>query len=207
MRNEGRERRRKGFFNRLRRMVYGLMLLTALPCAHAQNKDTETAPRKHRMSPSIGAQILPSLNNPATLMSLRLSAEAHSNLLRLGLSHEASDVNKGLGVALAMPDMGYLYVNLYCPDDETPGEWRLAGDEASAELTPLTHRDERALIRGIEQSNTRLLLAPQLVLHLDEILGTRNKLEARLQYAPWAGLIEHPGGGERLPQAVLSWPF
>lgn len=68
-------------------------------------------------------------------------------------------------------------------------------------------RDEWALIRGTDPDRFRLMLAPQLVLHLDRIFSAQSKLEARLQYAPWTSLMQRPGRAEWLPQAVLRLPF
>lgn len=213
------ERRRQDPVSLLRRAFYGFLLAACAPCsasdAHGwrQTWSNWTA----RLPLQLGASLSPPqqpamfMNMPNAGTALRLLPDSAARLVGFGAPPGNLSIDEGLGLAVAMPDMGALYVNVFCTDgDNSPGQWSF-GDSLStyrgAFAPQLWPRDQWALVRGARGENTALVLSPQLVLNFDQWLGTRTRFEARLQYAPWSSLYDRPDGDRRMPQAILSWPF
>lgn len=207
----GRDRRRKGWVNRLRRLAYGLALACCVPAAQAQDARGDAPrgePLRKNKWPWMRAQeVLPALANTASAMRFALTAESSTGLLRLNLGAGADASGKPFAFAVGASDMGYLYLNLYSPDgQQLAGKWRLGGD-SDVPVRPLSPRDEWLQLRGARDEDTEVVISPQLVLHLDEMSSAPKGMEARLQYAPWSSVMQREGGDRRMPQIVLHWPF
>ena len=213
---DGRERRRQDPVGRLRRALYGLMLAGAACSVAAQD-----AGEPHPLQPT---QLLEQIRTPLSSLSsiprnllpvtldFPQAEETTSNHERLrGLSEAlAPETSSGLGVALWMPDTGHLYVNLYCPEYAQEGErrWTLSGAASAAPRRLMVSlRDERDLLRHLEEQDTAWLLAPQLVLDLKTVLNLQRHAEVRLHYSRWYGRDIRYDGPEKLPQMLLNWSF
>ena len=217
---DGRERRRQDPAGRLRRALYGLMLAGAA-CSVAAQESAAPHPLRpgdlllhtdsHLSTLTHAPRKLLPAPGPVTLdfPQAAETSDAHERLrgLREALAPETSS---GVGVALWMPDTGHLYVNLYCPENAQEGErrWLLSGEAAAvARRLTVSLRDERDLLRHLEEQDTAWLLAPQLVLDLKTVLNLQRHAEVRLHYSRWYGRDIRYDGAEKLPQVLLSWSF
>lgn len=209
------DRRRQDFYGRLRRAAYGLALVACSAQAKGDAQNLRQTLSNWWPNLQFGASLSAPRSGfmltPTLAQSLRLARHAVSADQQALAFSGKLHIDDGLGLAVAMPDMGALYVNVYCADDDrSPGQWSL-GDSLSTYRSGaapvLWPRDQWAVLRGARPENQPLVFAPQLVMNFDELLGKPSRFEARLQYAPWGPLYARPGGDQRMPQLILSWPF
>ena len=124
---DGRERRRKGPINRIRRFLYGILLVTATPSAAAV--DELAAYGKYRDTPTPAADTIPrALATVQGLVALRADTPVAGSLLRLELDTVTARIHgdgsepapqfliaavaSGDGFELVLADLGTLRLDL-----------------------------------------------------------------------------------------------
>lgn len=215
----GRERRRQDAVGRLRRALYGLMLAGAACSVAAEDSGARHPLQPAQLLAQLGNQLSQALHRPGGLLhpaaaALHFPQDAETSTAREhlpGLGQAmAPETSSGLGVSLWLPDTGYLYVNLYCPESAQEGDrnWRLSGQAgAGPRRLTVSLRDERDLLRYLEDQDTAWLLAPQLVIDLKTVLHLKQHAEVRLHYSRWYGRDVRYDGPDTMPQMLLSWSF
>jgi hypothetical protein len=224
----GRERRRKGLVNRLRRTCYGVMLAVTSHTATADpNAMRPLAPPPHpRVFDPSRTDSFAVDNSPALLDQLqagvRISgvllgdAPAVGPQLRIGkgigslFDDPIGTLRQGAALDLALPDVGSLHLNLFAkrkprhwalnPDAQAEGPQRAWSLGASVEMVKVGEPGERHAQRSLS-------IAPQLVLDLDRLLGAPGQLDATVQYAHWRSPDDDRAYGGPVAQATIRWKF
>lgn len=127
----GRERRRKGAVNRLRRFFYGLMLLVAMPIAAVSNALAGTAQRAQAPQPPTeqvamdGMLLLRAGPEGSPLASLESASvrgrESANALPRIVSRHRQGDFD------ITVPGMGLMRLQLHTERDPALSAWSLGG--------------------------------------------------------------------------------
>ncbi len=223
----GRECRRKGFVNRLRRGVFGLLL--ACGATHAQAFEW-TAPFDPDRDSSDSEAIIdltdvfkPKLHLRVQLRNLSDSlgrdlsfsqayrlpiSDAEHSLARVaasgswGLLLSADDLSRlreGSGMDLQVPALGALRLNLRM-NDEAEAPWLIARGWS------LGGSFEQTQVLNGASTRSGIAFVPQLVLDLAELTPVKDRLNLSFQYAHWhnrAGLATD----DVQPQLLLKWSF
>lgn len=220
----GRERRRHGVVNRLRRGLFGLLL--ACGATHAQAFDltapfdrereglqaddlAESATRHLHLSvqlrnvePGVDRNLFAGQTYRESLSDTGQSLASAAASGSWGVLLSADDVSRlreGSGMDLQVPALGALRLNFRTADDEAAAwpiarGWSIGG---SFEQTQI-----------VDGARTRsgVAFVPQLVLDLAALTPVKDRLNLSLQYAHW-----HNRDGQATddlqPQLLLKWSF
>lgn len=215
----GRERRRTDLYGRLRRLMYGVMLWTAVPAAHAAD---ETGGRRfHDLLSGLNSSIAGLAQKRLAFMQPEAAPEEDlllrpessvRTLLSFRFEDELTTLRKGAGFDLAPPEMGYMYINLVQPKDaaQRGRRWKLY-DERTAQNPARAWQIGGTvdLVRDDPHGSKEVNVNPQLLLDLDAILGMSSKCEGRVQYANWKGNrnVEDNRALGRVVQVTVQWRF
>jgi hypothetical protein len=236
---DGLEKRRPGPVNQLRRALYALLMGSAtLPTLVAADG---SLPAAHRRLPLV--QTSAPMRLDGNVLLARDPFAPGGALLAYGgleplLSHAAglgpdfafvpvgdllltahflgtdlSKIDKGLGVDLAIPELGYFHLNLFTGRDGPAAGKRWQINPQGFELPQSTDRlwslgGSLAVERDQPGGHRHLLFVPQLVLNLGAITHASGRLEALVSYHNWLGLPHQPQTvAGRVPQLSLRWSF
>lgn len=225
----GRERRRQGFVNRLRRCAFGVLL--ACGATHAQafeltapfdrdrerlrsDDPAETAARHLHLSVQlrnaqpgldrnlfVGQAYRESLSDdPASTMGQSLASVAASGSWGMLLSaDDVSRLREGSGMDLQVPALGYLRLNFRTADDDAVA-WPIARGWS------LGGSFEQTQVLDGARTRSGIAFVPQLVLDLAALTPVKDRLNLSFQYAHW-----HNRDGQATddlqPQLLLKWSF
>lgn len=226
-----RERRRRDAIGRIRRFLYGVLLLAATPGAVAADELAHVG--KYR---SIAVASAPERTLIATLQGLLVAhAElvvspatplyAHSGHPRMSLDtvsarvHEGVDAPRfrvaasdgralrdGIGFDLGVADFGNFHLNLYARRNaRTEGQrWAMGAGEDGDGSRRWSLGGTLELVRTLGGERF-VAVVPELLLDLPPE-GTRFlPFEASLKYANWRSLAEKQSLDERVPQLTFKW--
>jgi len=236
------EKRRQGPVNRLRRMLYGLLLgsvtapVLAGPLDAALNGNTP-----HRL-PRVQTNGAAWMHDDILLARDPWSADkgvyAYAGLgpalsaatasgrdfafLPVGdalftaqfLGDDLKKIGKGLGVDLALPELGYFHLNLYAGRNDATGgkRWRIdpegfALPQSTGKLWSLG--GSLALERDEPGGHRQLRFVPQLVLNLDTLTHVSGRMQAVISYHNWRSQADRGPADDQgpVPQVSLKWWF
>lgn len=233
------ERRRRGPVNRLRRMLYGLLLGSAsAPALAGTPQEAAAGDTLHRL-PQVVTNAPLWMHDDVLLARDPLGGKlyAYAGLgpvlaradalgpdyafLPVGgllftahyLGQDLAKIGKGLGVDLALPQLGYFHLNLYAGRGDVTGGKRWRIDPQGFALPDSAERlwslgGSLAVEQGAN-GRRQLTFVPQLVLNLDAVTHLSGRLQAVLSYHNWRsqadrGLAEQQGA---VPQISLRWRF
>jgi hypothetical protein len=232
---DGIEKRRKGPVNRMRRMLYGLLLGSAAAPGFAAAADNGasrlpqamtnaqlrqegevllvrdgSAPSRSPMLAAYGG-LAPMLTQAATISPDFAFAPLGKMLLTAHfLGTELDSLGKGLGVDLLVPELGYFHLNLYNgPGGPNQGK-RLRIQPEGFDM-PQTENQAWSLGASLElargyDDRRRLQFVPQLVLNLDRCVPIGSRMQAVLSYRNWHAAGELDAVESRpIPQLALHW--
>lgn len=227
----GRERRRTDLYGRVRRFLYGLLLLAAAPGAMAADELAAYGQYRAAARPAASA---PERAVVATLQGLvmihaeraaspdapiqdphayprvaldtitaRLPEAVDAPLFRVAVS-EGLSIRDGVGFDLAVPDVGNFHLNLYARRNaRTNGErWQLTGAGAPDRAWSLGGSLE--LVRTIDGAR-HVAFVPELLLDLSDAPAHYLPFQASLKLAHWRSLAEKQSLDERVPQLTFKW--
>ena len=221
----GKERRRKGVLNRLRRAVFGLLL--SCGANHAQAFDLMAPFDRDRD----GATVTDSLTDAAKrhlhlFIEMRNFDDVPGRSLFIGQTYretlsgtgqslataaasgswgmmfsadEISRLREGGGMDFQVPALGKLRLN-YRSGDDTDAPWLIARGWSLGGSFEQTQVLEGAHIRG------GVDFVPQLVLDLSALTPINDRFNLTFQYAHWHNR-DGMATDDRQPQLLLKWSF
>lgn len=224
----GRERRRTDLYGRVRRFLYGLLLLAAAPGAMAADEMASIG--RYKAAPAVvsAAQKLVT----ATLQGLVLfHAGDEGNSLqpngypRLGLDTitgrvqdgavpdsplfsvavtDGPQIRDGMGFDLALPDIGNFHLNLYARDGaKTNGKrFSVSGNEVAPHTWSLGGSLE--VVRTIDGSR-HVAFVPELLLDIDNTGKRYLPFQASVKYANWRSMAERESLTDQALQVTFKW--
>ena len=223
----GRERRRTDLYGRVRRFLYGLLLLAAAPGAMAADEMASLG--RYRAQPVVAAAeklvtatlqglVLlhasdeqnplqgngyPHLGLDTVTARIQDNAIADAPLFRVAVS-DGGEVRDGMGFDLALPDIGNFHLNLYARSNaKTAGKrWNMSGDEASPRSWSVGGTLE--LVRSVDGSR-HLAFVPELLLDIDNSGKRYLPFQAAVKVANWRSLAERRSLDEEVPQIAFKW--
>lgn len=229
----GRERRRRDLYGRVRRFLYGLLLLAAAPGAvaadelaalgkfRAHAKATATASEQAVVATLQGLVMVHAerVNPPETpiqgqsgyprialdTLTARLPDANDAPLFRVAVTE--STIRDGVGFDVAVPDLGNFHLNLYTRRNaRTEGKrWSVSGgaDEGATART-WSLGGTVELVRTID-GDRHLAFVPELLFDLSEGKQAYLPFQASLRVAHWRSLAEKQSLDERVPQLMFKW--
>ena len=224
----GRERRRKGWVNVLRRGLYGLMLWISQPfsaeaaddaAAQAEPKarratiDIQVQPAENPGDPA-GWRVGVSTSDPRMMPALSPLAE-RLRRQRWNFDRNLPNLRAGIGLDIDLPDAGNLHLNLLPPKSNVGPSaqglrWKLSADDIgnTGKLWSLGGTLDR--VRSSdgpgEPGEQKLTVTPQLMLDVDALAGMKGDARLMIQRAQW----RDGQSGEDLGQVWqvnLRWRF
>lgn len=234
------EKRRQGPVNRLRRALYALLLgsasapaLAGSPHSSVPDGELHRLPRVQTNGPvwmhdnvllardpqSAGG----GLSAYAGLGPALSGASARGRdfaFLPVGdvlftaqfLGDDLKKIGKGLGVDLALPELGYFHLNLFTGRNDATGGKRLRIDPQGFDLPQSTNRlwslgGSLALERDAPGEHRQVRFVPQLVLNLDAITHVSGRMQAVISYHNWRSQVDRGPSDDQgpVPQVTLKW--
>lgn len=228
----GRERRRRDLYGRVRRFLYGVLLLAAAPGAVAADEMASLG--KFRAQAAAAASLseqalvatlqgLIMVNaEPATHPELPIQSQAgyprialdtitarlpdagEAPLFRVAVT-ESRSIRDGIGFDLAVPDVGNFHLNLYARRNaRTEGRrWSVNGtDAADDRIWSLGGTLE--LVRTID-GDRHVAFVPELLVDLSGRPESYLPFQASVRIAHWRSLAEKQSLDERAPQLLFKW--
>lgn len=224
-----RERRRTDALGRLRRFLYGVLLLMAAPGAFASGDPGDAA--RHR-APAVVEAHAPKVLE-ATLQGLiivhadeegdasrsahadrgyprialdtvsaRLPVDDEAPLFRVTAS-EGRALRDGVGFDLPLPELGNLHLNLYTRRNARSAGERIALDDGAAPPPTWSVGGTLELVRTVE-GRRAIAVVPELTVDLrDEAIYL--PFQASLRLAHWRSLAEKASLDDRVPQMMFRW--
>ncbi len=219
----GKERRRKGLSNRLRRIGFGLLLTCG--ASHAQafelmapfDRDRDNlqpdnlgqAAKRHLhlsvqirnldngrdQSLFIGQSFRESLSDTGLSLATAAASGSWGMLLT---ADDVSRLREGSGMDLQVPALGHLRLNMRTKDDE--GAWPIARGWSLGGSFEQTQILSGAGIRS------GIAFVPQLVLDIAELTPINDRLNLSFQYAHWHNR-DGQATSDLQPQLLLKWSF
>lgn len=228
----GRERRRQGPVNRLRRLLYGILLLAASPGAIAA--DELAAVGQHRPQPSAPARIVQATLQGLVLLhaerveapdtpiqgaayprialdtvTARLLEPAAMDTLLLRIEvHQDGLLRDGVGFDLEVPDFGMFHLNLYSRRNAaTAGKrWALGVGDTGVDPPSQTWSlgGTLEMVRTTE-GGRHLAFVPELLVDLARGETRYLPFQASLKLAHWRSLSEREALDDVVPQLAFRW--
>lgn len=234
MQTSGRERRKKGLINRARRLLYGLLLLAASPGATAADElayagqyraDPVAATAQQALLATLQGLLLIHAESPESsespiqgngyprialdTVTARLLEQAVSDpvLLRVAVS-DSESIRDGVGINLAIADIGNFHLNLYARRNaKTEGKrWHMNSADANpakAETRTWSLGGSLEMVRTGDGSR-HLALVPELLV----ALGDQPRyvpFEASVKFANWRSASERQALDEKVAQVTFKW--
>ena len=229
----GRERRRRDLYGRVRRFLYGLLLLAAAPGAvaademaslgkfKAQSRAVVTASEQAVLATLQGLIMVnaePAANPESSIHSqsgyprialdtitARLPEAGDAPLFRVAVT-EGRSIRDGIGFDLAVPDLGHFHLNLYTRRNaKTEGRrWGVTGAESASGARAWSLGGTLELVRTID-GERHVAFVPELLFDLSEARQSYLPFQASLRMAHWRSLAEKQSLDERVPQLMFKW--
>ncbi len=230
----GRERRRKGPINKLRRLLYGLLLAAASGGAAADElayvgkykvrqiaATTQQAVQvtlqglvllhaENTESPEtpIQGHGYPRIALNTVTARLQEPAAARAPLLSVAVSEDGS-IRDGVGFDLAVPDFGNFHLSLYTrPNARTEGKrWSMDladGKPADAEARTWSLGGSLELVRTVDGTR-HLAFVPELLLDLSGLQARYLPFQASVKFTNWRSVSEKHSLEEKVPQLTFKW--
>jgi hypothetical protein len=226
----GRERRRRDLYGRVRRFLYGILLLAASPGAvaademaslgkfRAQAKATASASEQAVVATLQGlvmvhAERVASPETPIQgrsgyprialdTITARLPEPGEAPLFRIAVS-EGRSIRDGVGFDLAVPDLGNFHLNLYTRRNaKTEGKrWSVSDGEADRSWSV---GGTLELVRTVD-GGRQVAFVPELLVDLSDRAESYLPFQASLRLAHWRSLAEKESLDERVPQLMFKW--
>jgi hypothetical protein len=224
MRGNGRDRRRRGLLNVLRRWLCGLFLTSWSLHGHAAAEPAKQPARTRHPSSHIAdwefsgdrAPMRVSLQGPVPPSRHHLAARPwpwleESTLISARFNMDAASLVSGIDVDLNVAGFAslHLMLNSEGPVTETGRRWAVTTDES------LLHRAGKScsltaaldFVQMAPYGENRMVFVPQLHFALDTMFGAPRSMAASLRYSHWSGSQEKEVVGSQVPQLLLSWSF
>ena len=224
----GRERRRKGLINLLRRGIYGLLLWISQPLnamAADEGQAAEAGLKERRAT--IDIQVQPSAKSgdlPGWRVGYHTSDPRMAPMLtplaerlrrqRWDFDRSLPNLRAGIGLDIDLPQAGNLHLNLLPPkSNATTGQglrWQLSADETGDtdkvwSVGATLDRARSGQTPG-QMGEQTVVLTPQLMLDVDALAGMKGDAKLMIQRAQW----RDGQSGEDLGQVWqvnLRWRF
>jgi len=225
----GRERRRTGWANMLRRGLYGLLLWISQPLnamAAGDNPAAEAEPKARRatidirLQPAEGPGEMPGWRVGYSTVDPRI-APALSPLAerlrrqRWNFDRSLPNLRAGVGLDIDLPEAGNLHLNLLPPRSHVHNaaqglRWQLSADDSgdTARIWSLGGTLDRVSSgdKPGETGEQRLTVTPQLVLDVDALAGMKGDARMMIQRAQWRDSQSGEDLGQ-VWQVNLRWRF
>jgi hypothetical protein len=233
------EQRRTGPINVLRRQLYSLALLSSTLAAEAADNPLHNPAAPPRRLPVAETSSAPwsdndvlmtrnahgagwmayggmaALNSNARLFSRDYAYLPVGELLFTAhfLGDDLSTLRKGMGVDLAIPEFGYVHLNLYSGRDgpNRGKRWRVNPDGMAL---PESHDrfwslgGSLDLVKPDRNSRRQIVFVPQLILNVDQIATIPGHMQMSMTYSRWnspvSGLLQESG---TVPQVSFKWAY
>lgn len=229
----GRERRRKGPVNRLRRLLYGVLLLAAAPGAVAADELAAVGQHRPQTSPASSRIVQATLQGLVLLHAERVEAPettvqgagyprialdtvtarllepaaADTLLLRIEV-HQGGLLRDGVGFDLEVPDFGMFHLNLYSRRNAaTAGKrWALGVGDTGIDPPSQTWSlgGTLEMVRMIE-GGRHLAFVPELLVDLARGETRYLPFQASLKLANWRSFSERAALDDVVPQLAFRW--
>jgi hypothetical protein len=233
MEPSGRERRRKGPINRLRRVLYGLLLMAAAPGAAAADETAyigkyraasaaaslpyqriveatiqglvvlRAEPAESAASPAAGIGY-PRIALDNVNAHFYTAVGADPSLVKLSVT-ETGSIRDGVGFDLSLPDLGRFHLNLYSRRNaRTEGaRWRMDRTEP-AERKTWSMGGSLEVVRTVD-GDRQLAFVPELLVDLDPGNAGLLPFQATLKYGNWKSVSERRSLDEQAVQIMFKW--
>lgn len=228
---EGRERRRRGPVNRLRRIAYGLVLSASMPATAAELDAAPSLPMKPAVDSAPERVLMAGIEGFLTLAS-EISADPaapigsdrdYAHLSFEDLATELDDpragsalritvaqnslLREGLGFDVAIPDLGSLRLNLYARQNGTtegPRATILSALETDRTTPAWSFGGSMELVRTRDGAR-QLAFVPELCIDASAITRGRLGFSAAVRYSHWRGIGDKESQDFSVPQLVFRW--
>lgn len=223
---EGRERRRKGPINRLRRVAYGVMLGVSLPTAASEpplsprlptDRGANSGPQRWLTAGVEGLVAVSAREaaDPATPMG---TEDDYGHLdfedialdfddPRAGSSLQVSVVQPslmrdGLGLDVAIPDLGALRLNLYA---RRVAHGATGWDFMQADAAPVWSLGGSLELVRTGDGSRQLAFIPELTVDGNALSGNKLGFSASVRYSHWRRLGAREAEDFAVPQLMFRW--
>jgi len=227
----GRERRRTDLYGRVRRFLYGVLLLAAAPGAVAADELASLGKFRAQAHATVAASeraVVATLQGliminaepvapPETpiqgqsgyprialdTITARVPEAGSAPLFRVAVTQ--STIRDGIGFDIAVPDLGNFHLNLYTRRNaKTEGQrWSVSGADGDASRN-WSLGGTLELVRTID-GDRHLAFVPELLFDLTEGRQAYLPFQASLRVANWRSLAEKQSLDERVPQLMFKW--
>ncbi len=226
MRGNGRDRRRRGLVNVLRRWLCGLFLTSWSLHGHAAAEPAKKPSRGRHPSSHIadwefsGKDRTPLrvslLDNPVPASRHHLAARPwpwleEATLISARFNMDAASLISGIDVDLNLAGFASLHLMLNAQEavTESGRRWAVTTDKS------LLHRPSKScsltaaldFVQMAPYGEHRLVFIPQLHFALDTMLGAPRTMSASLRYNYWSGSQDKGAVGGQVPQLLVNWSF
>lgn len=217
----GRERRRRGLINGLRRLIYSLLLW------YCNKAPASTPAGAEAIEPPLMASIamervVDTAGEPAYRVDLTTAdpripgwAGDIASQIRTRSWHFQEEwlrVRGGVGFDLALPDTGNLHLNLLPGRRPEEGlRWQLAADPSVTprlwSLGGTVEAARPARAQPLRVDGPAVEARPQLLFDLDQLTGMSGNAQLTVQHGRWRDPDRRVVAPERVWQVSLSWKF
>lgn len=226
----GRDRRRKGPIARLRRLMYGVLLLAAAPgvaCADelayvgkVRHSTPASSPYASIVQATIEGLVLlhaDPVDSPDTpiqgngyprvaldSVNARVFQAASSNpsLVKLTVL-QTGQVRDGVGFDMRVPDLGNFHLNLYSRRNARTEGRRWAMNMAEGvERRTWSVGGSLEVVRTLD-GDRQVAFVPELLLDLSD--GNALPFQATVKYANWRSVSDKTSLDEKVPQITFKW--
>jgi hypothetical protein len=227
----GRERRRKGPVNRVRRFLYGLLLAASAPGAMAADElaalgqhrppahsATAATPQRAAVLATLQGLIMihaesasaaeEPLHNQAgyprialDTVTARVQHADDAPLFRVSV-RDLPSIRDGVGFDLAVPDLGNFHLNLHARRNARPDRRRSASAGEQAPVWSLGGTLE--LVRVVDGAR-HVAFVPELLFDPSRQEESYLPFQASLRLAHWRSLAEKHALDDRVPQLTFRW--
>lgn len=229
MRYMGRDRRRDGAGNLVRRGLYAVLLWLSPHAPSAASDQTGATAEAKSLSATLTIQALPA-GQPGVASTYRIAFVPPDSRIAAPLRKAADllrtrtwefndsllSLRGGVKLALDLPDGGNLHLDLF-PDEDNPDRgrrWKLStpAEDGRAGLWSVggkvTVIDEQRVRGGFRADTDRqFTVAPQLVLDMDELAGVPGSAQLMLQRCNWHDRTTDRFTDDRVWQLSVRWRF
>jgi len=229
----GCERRRKDLYGRVRRFVYGLLLLAAAPGAMAADEMASLGKYRAQPLPASSAAeqvVLATLQGLVMIhadtalspdmpiqgqagyprialdtITARMPETAEAPLFRVAVS-DGRSIRDGMGFDLAVPDIGNFHLNLYARRNaRTEGRrWAVHSGGLQGPDRHWSLGGTLELVRTID-GGRHVAFVPELLFDLSDAQSSYLPFQASLKMANWRSFAEKQSLDERVPQLTFKW--
>lgn len=229
----GRERRRKGPVNRVRRFLYGLLLAAAAPGAMAADElaalgqyraqprpATTVAPERAAVLATLQGLIMIHAETAAAeeaplraergyprialdTVTARVQQVGEAPLFRVSVS-DGPSIRDGVGFDLAVPELGNFHLNLYARRNARTEGRRWAVSAGEPEPPAWSLGGTLELVRVVD-GEKHVAFVPELLFDVSSRGDSYLPFQASLRMAHWRSLAEKHALDDRVPQLTFRW--